>query len=115
MMIQYCRTGGSSKGVRAYLEKYLVPFAEANPQIQILVSTKRKHPFVMGWFERDNKKVLSLKNLSAEQCVERIQFLRDMRPIGMRKWAKPFRTTQSVQGEWELGQLLDAPHRTLRA
>jgi hypothetical protein len=34
--------------------------------------------------------------------------------VGLRKFAKPFRTSPSVQGEWQLGQLL-RPHLTLRA
>ena len=64
---------------------------------------------------RDREKTLSLSNLSMQQVMERVQFLRNARPVGMQKWAKPFRTTPSIQGEWEMGQLLDKPHRTIRA
>ena len=92
-----------------------MPFAEANPQIQLALSVKpNRHPRVTGWYVNDGQKTLSLMNLSAEQVVERIQFLRDMRPIGLKKNSKAFRTTPSVQGEWELGQTLDRPHRTIR-
>ena len=116
LMLQYCDTSGSSAGVRDFLERFLVPFAKANPQMQIAVNTRSwKHPVVKGWYVQDNPKWLSLKNLSAEQVFERIQFLRDMRPIGLRKHTKAFRTTPSIQGGWELGQRLDKPHRTIRA
>ena len=92
-----------------------MPFAKANPQIEIAVSPRpNRHPFVRGWYVRDPWKTLSLKNLSAEQVVERIGFLRNTRPLGMNKWAKPFRTSPSVQGEWRLGHLLDRPHKVLR-
>jgi len=115
-MIEYCRHSGSSAGVRAYLQDFLVPFASANPHLQIAVSEKaNRHPSVTGWYVSDKAKKLLLKNLSAEQVVERIQLLRDMRPIGLKKHAKPFRTTPSIQGEWEIGQKLDRPHRTIRA
>eukprot|EP00325_Prymnesiales_sp_UTEX-LB-985_P022003 CAMPEP_0174720606 /NCGR_PEP_ID=MMETSP1094-20130205/34029_1 /TAXON_ID=156173 /ORGANISM="Chrysochromulina brevifilum, Strain UTEX LB 985" /LENGTH=126 /DNA_ID=CAMNT_0015921119 /DNA_START=21 /DNA_END=401 /DNA_ORIENTATION=+ len=115
VMIRYCEAGGSSQGVRQYLEKYLVPFAEANSQIEIAVCQQaNRHPIIRGWYMRDPSKTLSLRNLSAEQVVERIFYLRDMRPVGLRKFAKPFRTSPSVQGEWHLGQVLDRPHRTLR-
>ena len=100
---------------RQYLEENLVNFAEANPHMQIAVAPRpNRHPFVRGWYLRDGSKTLSLRNLSAAQIVERLHFLRDMRPVGLRKFAKPFRTSPSVQGEWQLGQLL-RPHLTLRA
>ena len=63
---------------------------------------------------RDAPKELSLKNLSMQQITERIHFLRDSRPVGMRQWAKAFRSGPTVQGEWQLGQQLSKPHRTLR-
>ena len=68
LLVQYCTRSGSSAGVRAWAERFLVPFAEANPQIQIALSEKpRRHPSVMAWYIQDNKKKLSLANLSAEQ------------------------------------------------
>ena len=116
LLISYCPKGGSSRGVREYAERLLVPFAEANPQIQIAWHMRpNRHPAVRGYYLQDRSKRLCLRNLSAEQVVERISFLRDSRPVGMRKNAKEFRTTPSIQGEWELGQLLDAPHRSIRA
>ena len=116
LLIQYCNRSGSSRGVKDYAERFLVPFAEANPQLSIAVSMRPgKHPYVRGWYVQDRPKRLSLINLSAEQVIERIQLLRDMRPIGLRKNAKAFRTTPSIQGEWELGQKLDRPHAVVRA
>ena len=116
LMVQYCKNSGSSAGVRDYLERFFVPFASANPQIQFAISSKpNKHPLLQGWYVKDRAKRLTLKNLSAEQVAERIQFLRDTRPIYMNKSAKAFRTTPSIQGEWELAQKLDQPHRTIRA
>ena len=101
---------------REFLEHRLVPFAEANPHLQIAVATRpNRHPVVQGWFVRDPSKTLSLKGLSLEQVCERLGFLRDMRPVGLRKWAKPFRSSPSVQGEWRLGQNLDQPHKTIRS
>ncbi len=101
---------------RQYLEKHLVPFAEANPHVDILVAKRpNKHPFVRAWYVRDRDKQLSLKNLSMEQVVERVQFLRDMRSIGLDKFARPFRTSRSVQGAWQMGQQLELPHRTIRS
>ena len=101
---------------RQYIKEHLFDFARANPQIEIAVVEKsNRHPIVRGYFVKDPEKTLSLRKLSPSQIAERIGFLRDMRPIGMRKYAKAFRTTPSIQGEWEMGQVLDKPHRTIRA
>ena len=101
---------------RHYLEKQLVEFASANPHVDICVSRRpNRHPFVRAWYHRDRDKQLSLKNCSMEQMVERVQFLRDMRPMGLSRWARPFRSSPSVQGGWAFGQILSEPHRTIRA
>jgi large subunit ribosomal protein L43 len=115
LLVEFCQSSGSSAGVRDYAQRFLVPFAEANPQIQIALSRRaNRHPRVTGWYSNDRPKTLSLINLSAEQVVERIQFLRDARPVGLKKNSKAFRTTPSIQGEWEMGQKLEQPHRTIR-
>ena len=116
LMLQYCNHGGSSAGIRGFVERMLVPFAEANPQMSIAISHKvNRHPIAKAFYAKDPPKALSLKNLSAEQVAMRIGFLRDMRPVGLSKSAKAFRTTPSIQGEWEMGQKLDRPHRIIRA
>ena len=47
------------------------------------------------------------------QVAMQVQSLRDSRPNKLRKWAKPFRTSPSIQGPWEMGREL-GPHRTIR-
>lgn len=116
LVISYCERSGSSRGVREYLSNQLVPFATANPQLQLVVQKRQdRHPFVQGvYVTEDEKKKLSLKSLSAPQVEVQIQSLRDGRPINLRKWAKPFRTSPSIQGPWEMGQELGS-HRTIRS
>ena len=137
MVLSYCERGGSSKGVRCaplrnavthcaaspspstrsnFLETMLVPFAEHNPQISIQVAIRpHRYPQVVAEYLVDKPKALSLKGLSAHQVSTRIQLLRDMRPLPLRKWDKAFRSTPSVQGAWEMGHELTRPHRVLRS
>jgi large subunit ribosomal protein L43 len=116
MVLSYCERGGSSKGVRNFLETMLVPFAEHNPQISIQVAIRpHRYPQVVAEYLVDKPKALSLKGLSAHQVSTRIQLLRDMRPLPLRKWDKAFRSTPSVQGAWEMGHELTRPHRVLRS
>mgnify|MGYP002037958893 CR=1 FL=1 len=116
MVLSYCERGGSSKGVRNFLETMLVPFAEHNPQISIQVAIRpHRYPQVVAEYLVDKPKALSLKGLSAHQVSTRVQLLRDMRPLPLRKWDKAFRSTPSVQGAWEMGHELTRPHRVLRS
>lgn len=52
MLLRYCATGGSSRGVREYVETGLVPFAERNPQIEIRTEIKSGHPCVYGDYSK---------------------------------------------------------------
>ena len=116
LVISYCERSGSSRGVREYLSNHLVPFATANPQLQIIAQQRKdRHPYVLGLYvTEDEKKQLNLKSLSASQVAVQIEALRDGRPIKLRKWAKPFRSSPSIQGAWEMGQELGS-HRTIRS
>ena len=116
MVISYCERSGSSRGVREYLSNQLIPFATANPQLQIVAQQRKmRHPSVLAeYVNEDERKKLDLKSLSAHQVAAQIQSLRDARPIHLRKWAKPFRTSPSIQGPWEMGQELGS-HRTIRS
>ncbi|EOD16571.1 hypothetical protein EMIHUDRAFT_76013 [Emiliania huxleyi CCMP1516] len=115
LLLKYCDYGGSSQGVRDWISTQLAPFAKANPQIEIIASRQPgRHPHVKARYLADGDKALSLKGLSWQQVSMRLQFLRDSRPVRLRKWDKPFRSTPSIQGEWQLGQQLAAEHRVIR-
>merc|ERR1712070_704732 len=104
---------GSSR--RSYLQQQLVPFASSNPQIKFTVGRwPNRHPFVIGRYLADGEKVLSLKNLSPLQVASRVQFLRDSRPVPLRKWQKQLRSSPSIQGSWQMGRELPA-HKVIRA
>lgn len=98
------------------METMLVPFARENPQLEICASLRPgQHPYVRSHYVNDGDKTLSLKNLSAQQVADRLQYMRDARPVPLRKWDKPFRSSPSVQGSWKQGAELDRPHATIRA
>mmetsp|Transcript_18709 Transcript_18709/g.52012 ORF Transcript_18709/g.52012 Transcript_18709/m.52012 type:complete len:131 (-) Transcript_18709:369-761(-) len=115
LLIKYCDYGGSSAGVREWIQTQLTPFAKANPHLEIIASrSPGRHPRVQARYMADGDKSLSLKNLSWKQVSMRIQLLRDSRPVRLSKWDKPFRSTPSVQGEWKIGQQLGNDHRVIR-
>lgn len=48
VMLRYCATGGSSVGVREFVESGLAHFAEKNPQILFKTQIESGHPCVYG-------------------------------------------------------------------
>ena len=104
--------------MRDFCDRLLIPFAAKNPQVEVVLSqlqVRSRHPFVVARYLSDPDKDLSLRGLSAEQVLSRMQLLRDSRPGRLRKWAKAFRMSPSIQGPWSLGQTLSAPHHVVRA
>lgn len=52
MHLRYCATGGSSRGVREFVEQSLIPFAKRNPQIEIRTEIKSGHPCIYGDYSK---------------------------------------------------------------
>jgi hypothetical protein len=50
VVLRYSVDGGSSRGVREFIEHDLVAFARTNPQITIRTSLRNSHPFVAGQY-----------------------------------------------------------------
>lgn len=77
LAIRYSLEGGSSRGVRAFVEDGLVEFARKNPQIAITTKLEPGHPNVHGKYITGYEKNLSLKNMDKDDVGSRIQYLRD--------------------------------------
>ncbi len=78
LIIRYSDRDGSSRGVRAWMQKNLVQFAEANPSMSITTDKRRnKHPCITGLYENGNVKTIGIKNLEEEEVLEQINHLRN--------------------------------------
>ena len=55
LLIRYCGTSASSKGVREFVERDLVEFAKKNPQIQFKTEIKGGFPCVYGKYSKLHK------------------------------------------------------------
>ncbi len=77
LAIRYSLEGGSSRGVRAFVEDGLVEFAKKNPQIAITTKLEPGHPNVHGKYLTGYEKNLSLKNMDKGDVAKRIQLLRN--------------------------------------
>lgn len=50
ILLRYCASSGSSKGVRAFVERDLAAFAARNPQISFKTKIQGGHPCVYGTY-----------------------------------------------------------------
>lgn len=52
LVVKYSPTAGSSVGVRDFVEKGLVKFAQENPHIRIKTKLQTGHPHIVGSYSK---------------------------------------------------------------
>jgi large subunit ribosomal protein L43 len=78
LLIRYSDRDGSSRGVINWMNKDLVSFAAANPQLQVTTEIKRNcHPIVRGNYLNGNSKTICVKNLDPLGVYKNILLLRN--------------------------------------
>ena len=78
LVIRYSDWDGSSRGVRAWMQKNLIPFAASNPDLTITALKKRnRHPCITGTYVNGNKKAIGIKNLDEDGVQQQINHLRN--------------------------------------
>lgn len=127
LTLHYCRRGGSSKGVRDFIERGVAEFARRNPQIEVRTVVRNgRHPYLQGLYPGnhaafesagagyqprvpphgpDRTVELGVKNMDADQVEEQCEVLRarsghKSKPK-LKKWW--FSKHPSIQGMWRPG------------
>jgi len=102
LTFNYCKTGGSSRGVREYIDKNIVDFARKNPGIAIYVREQNeKHPTIIANFISGNTKEINARKMKPEEVQEIVTSLRNESGEEVKKLRKFWHTENpSIQGTW---------------
>ncbi|KAL5477902.1 hypothetical protein EMCRGX_G024757 [Ephydatia muelleri] len=102
LTLQYCKNGGSSNGMREYIDTHVIKFALANPQVSVYVRHRpSRHPRIIGEFLNGNSKVIAVNKLKCKEVKEHVDLLRTSSGIKATKLKKWWHTDNpSIQGNW---------------
>ncbi|KAL2249315.1 54S ribosomal protein L51, mitochondrial [Sesamum indicum] len=102
LIVSFCNWGGSSRGIRAFMESHLPAFREKNPQLEVVTELNRGyHPFLKGFYKNKNERVVCVKNMSPEDILQSATRLRNSQGRKVVKLKTRHVTKHpSVQGTW---------------
>ncbi|XP_031555732.1 39S ribosomal protein L43, mitochondrial-like [Actinia tenebrosa] len=100
--LNYCRAGGSSRGLRDFIDQNVVSFAKSNPQVAVYVRERNgKHPRIVANYLNGNSKIIDIKNMEIEDIRKWLERLRGESGVKIEKIRKPWHTDNpSIQGTW---------------
>jgi large subunit ribosomal protein L43 len=102
MEFTFCNRGGSSIGMRKYIERFLPEFAYKHPGIEIIVAPRpNHHPAVTGFYINGGSKPVCVRNLDPLQIVNKVTLVRDANGEKLKKVNKAVTSLNpSVRGIW---------------
>ncbi|KAL3838177.1 hypothetical protein ACJIZ3_022768 [Penstemon smallii] len=92
LVVSFCNWGGSSRGIRAFMESHLPAFKETNPQLEVVTELNR---------ENKNERVVCVKNLTPEEvllCAIRLRNAQGRKVVKLK--TRHVTKNPSVQGTW---------------
>jgi large subunit ribosomal protein L43 len=102
MTIKFCKSHGSSNGVRNFIETDMVDFARRNPGIAMYLKPRRhRSPVVVAEYLNGERHWMSLQNCEMEEVAKWLEVLSTSASEGNIRY-KAFQHTDnpSVQGVW---------------
>ncbi|XP_012533842.1 39S ribosomal protein L43, mitochondrial [Monomorium pharaonis] len=101
--LKFCKSNGSSRGVRGFIEHDLVNYANENPGVVVYVKPRRhRQPVIVAEYLNGDRQWMEVGNYSREDIIKWMELLRTQFHNGpslrLRKlWHTEF---PSIQGPW---------------
>ncbi|EDO49536.1 predicted protein [Nematostella vectensis] len=113
LTLNYCRAGGSSRGIREYIDSEVLNFAKQNPEVAFYVRERNgKHPRIVAKYLNGNSKIIDVKNMQPSEISEWTRRLLGESGAKIEKIRKFWHTDNpSIQGTWD--PFLNKPSSTL--
>uniref|UniRef100_A0A0D6RAN4 Large ribosomal subunit protein mL43 n=2 Tax=Araucariaceae TaxID=25664 RepID=A0A0D6RAN4_ARACU len=102
LVVRWCDWGGSSRGIRDFIQSQLPTFKQQNPQLEVFTVMKRgKHPHLRGYYRNKEVRFADCRNLDSEDILLQAIRLRNSLGTEVRKLKNRHETkNRSVQGTW---------------
>lgn len=86
-----------------FIKSHLGEFARKNPQIEVTVSPRPGlHPVVRGCYMNGREKVVCVRNMQANEIIQKVLLLRNANGEILKRTKKPVQSVnESVRGIWD--------------
>ncbi|XP_022903752.1 large ribosomal subunit protein mL43 [Onthophagus taurus] len=103
VVLKFCKNNGSSRGMRDFVEKGLINFAESNPGVVVYLKPRRhRSPVIIAEYLNGDKQHISCRNYTEEEVLKWLNLLRTQsgNHEGFRLRKMWHTDHPSIQGPW---------------
>ncbi|XP_052100603.1 39S ribosomal protein L43, mitochondrial-like [Mytilus californianus] len=100
--LTFCKTAGTSRGVRDFVENHLLDFTNNNPGVVVYLQPKRRQPaYMYAEYLNGYKEKFCIDNMNKDQICKWIETYRSRSGVPIMRMRKQWHTdVPSVQGVW---------------
>lgn len=100
--LRFCKSSGSSRGIRDFIETELVSFAHDNPGTAVYLKPRRhKSPSFVAEYLNGQREVISCHNFTSQEMIKWLNLYTTRSGIPLKRYLKMWHTEcPSIQGVW---------------
>lgn len=100
--LRFCKSNGSSRGMRDFIETDLIHFAQDHPGTAVYLKPRRhKSPSIVAEYLNGEREVVSCHNFTSQQMIKWLNLYSTRSGIPLMRYVKMWHTDcPSIQGVW---------------